>query len=491
VKLREIISKINPESIAGDTDLEIQDICYDSRKAGRGSLFVAIRGFKTDGHQFIGEAYQRGARAFIVEKMLLLPSGAVLIKVPSSRKALARVSNVFYQFPSQKLRLIGVTGTNGKTTLTYLLQSIFKKGGLKVGRLSTVDYDVEGKIYPAPTTTPESLDLQRLLREMVNAKVKYVAMEVSSHSLVLSRVEGVDFDWAIFTNLSPEHLDFHGTMENYLRAKMILFETLSPDKKALINLDDPYSEKIIEKTPCEVVTYGIKRKVDYLAEELKIKREGSSFQVKIGGKDEHFQIYLPGVHNIYNALAAIAVAVEEEIPLQVIKEGLKEVKKIPGRLEPVKNKTNLNIYIDYAHTPHSLEGTLKTLGQLTSGKLVVVFGCGGNRDPYKRPLMGKIALKIADFTVITSDNPRSEDPEKIISQIEKGMLEEGAKKGRDYTIFVDRREAIKYALSQIKTGDTLLIAGKGHERVQIFKDRVVPFNDVAIVRDLLRESDLL
>jgi len=216
MKLREIISKIDRESIAGDTDLEIQDICCDSRKAGKNSLFVAIRGFKTDGHQFVQEAYQRGARTFVVEKMIPLPSGAVLIKVPSSRKALAQISNIFYDFPSKKLKLIGVTGTNGKTTVTYLLQSIFKKAGLKVGRLSTIDYDVGGEIYPALTTTPESLDLQRLLREMVNREVKYVTMEVSSHSLVLHRVEEVEFNWAIFTNISPEHLDFHGTMENYL-----------------------------------------------------------------------------------------------------------------------------------------------------------------------------------------------------------------------------------------------------------------------------------
>jgi len=248
---------------------------------------------------------------------------------------------------------------------------------------------------------------------------------------------------------------------------------------------------IIERTSCEVITYGIKEKVDYQAENLKIEREGSSFQIKIDGEDERFEIFLPGVHNVYNALAATAVALEEKIPLQFIKEGLREIKKVPGRLELIENKADLHIYVDYAHTPHSLERTLVTLRQLTLGKLVVVFGCGGDRDPYKRPLMGKIAFRIADYTVITSDNPRSEDPEKIIFQIEKGMLEEGARKGRDYVAFVDRRQAIRYALSQVKTGDTLLIAGKGHERVQIFKDKVVLFNDAQVVRDLLKESGLL
>lgn len=491
MKLKDIVFKIKGEIFLGNPDLKVNSICYDSRKAKENSLFVAISGFNNDGHDFIHQAYSKGARAFVVEKMVSVPDDAALIKVSSSRDALAKISSIFYGYPSSKLKVVGITGTNGKTTVTYFLQSIFEKAGIKVGRLSTINYDVGGEIYPALTTTPESLDLQRFLKEMVNRKVRYVFMEVSSHSLVLHRVDEIEFDWAIFTNLSPEHLDFHRNMENYLKAKLILFERMPSGKKALINLDDPNSEKIIEKTTCQIITYAIEKKANYRAKNLHLNGEGSSFLVKINGKDERFRISLPGSHNVYNALAAIAVAKEEGIALGIIKEGLKELRKVPGRLEPVENKAGLSIYVDYAHTPHSLERVLHTLRQFTRGRLVVVFGCGGDRDPYKRPVMGKIAFSIADYTVITSDNPRSENPEKIISQIEKGMLERGAIKGKDYVTIPDRREAIKHALTRMKVGDILLVAGKGHEKVQILKDKVVPFDDRVVICDLLRESDLL
>ena len=491
MKLKDIISRIDKKIFIGNPEVKIKSICYDSRKAKEGSLFVAISGFKNDGHNFVQQAYSRGARTFVVERMVDLPPDISLIKVTSSREALAKISSIFYGFPSDKLKLIGVTGTNGKTTITYFLQAIFKKAGLKVGRLSTVNYDLGDKIYPALTTTPESLDLQRFLREMVDSGIEYAFMEVSSHSLVLHRVDEVRFCWAVFTNLSPEHLDFHQDMESYLEAKLILFEKMPQDKKALVNLDDPYSKKIIEKSSCQIITYAIDKNADYRARILQITDKGSLFMVKINGKDEIFKISLPGSHNVYNALAAIVVAKEEKIPINLVREGLEDISRIPGRLEFIENRAGLKIYVDYAHTPNSLERVLNTLRRLTGGKLVVVFGCGGDRDPYKRPLMGKIACRIADYTVVTSDNPRSEEPEEIILQIERGMLEEGAIKGKDYVTIPDRREAIKHALSRIVSGDTLLVAGKGHERVQILKDKVIPFDDRAVIRDLLRESNLL
>ncbi len=491
MKLRDIVSKINPETVAGNLDLEIESICYDSRKAEKNSLFVAIPGFKADGHRFIQEAYTRGARAFVVEKGLNPLPGAALIKVPSSRKALARISNIFYNYPSKKLKLVGVTGTNGKTTVTYFLQSIFRQAGIKTGRLSTINYDLGGEIYPATTTTPESLELQKFLEKMLINQVKYVFMEVSSHSLVLHRVEETEFSWAIFTNLSPEHLDFHKNMEDYLEAKSILFKKMAPDKKALINIDDPAGYKIIKETSCSVITYGIKKQADYQASDLSMDGRRVLFKAKINGKNEEFEIHLPGFHNVYNALAAIGVAREEGIHPDVIKKGLKDVRRVPGRLELIENKANLNIYVDYAHTPSSLEQVLLSLRKLTPGRLIVVFGCGGDRDPYKRPVMGKIAFKIADYVVITSDNPRSEDPQSIIADIEKGIVIEGAKKDKDYTTFVDRKEAIGFALSKLRYKDALLVAGKGHEKVQIFKDKVVPFDDRTVIRELLRESDLL
>ncbi|MBE0478496.1 UDP-N-acetylmuramoyl-L-alanyl-D-glutamate--2,6-diaminopimelate ligase, partial [Candidatus Aerophobetes bacterium] len=414
-----------------------------------------------------------------------------LIKVVSTRRALAKISNIFYDYPSQKIKIAGVTGTKGKTTITYFLQSVFRKAGVKSGRLSTINYDLGGEIIPALTTTPESVDLQKFLRKMIDNQVKYVFMEVSSHSLVLHRVEGVEFGWAIFTNLSPEHLDFHKKMEDYLRAKLVLFEMMLPQNKALINVDDDNSEKIIRKTSCQVITYGIRKQADFRASNLRMEKRKVFFHVKINGEKEEFEIKIPGVHNVYNALAAIGVATEEGISSETIRKGLQDIEKIPGRLELIENKANLNIYVDYAHTPSSLEKAISTLKNLTSGKVIVVFGCGGDRDPYKRPAMGRIAFKMADFAVVTSDNPRSESPEAIILDIERGMLEEGAKKGKDYISFVDRKEAIEYALSNLRCGDTLLVAGKGHESIQIFKDKVVPFDDRVVICQLLRKTDLL
>ena len=280
-------------------------------------------------------------------------------------------------------------------------------------------------------------------------------------------------------------------MEDYFRAKLTLFERMPPEGKVLINTDDVYGNRIIGRTHCRIVTYGVKNSADYRATNIKIDKEKTRFQVEIDGRNEDFDIFLPGFHNVYNALAAVGVALEEGIPLEIVKEGLREVKGVPGRLEIIKNKANLKIYVDYAHTPQSLERVLNTLRKISKGRLIVVFGCGGDRDPYKRPIMGKIAYRLADYTIVTSDNPRSEDPEKIIFSIEEGMLEEGAKKGKDYISIVDRREAIRYALSQMGKDDTLLVAGKGHERVQIFKDKTIPFDDREVLRDLLRSSGLL
>jgi len=491
MKLRDIVSKIDTENVSGNLDREIQDICYDSRKAKKNSLFVAMPGFKVDGHYFIDKAFSKGAVAFVTEKKVNCPSETTSIRVCSSRKALAQISNIFYDYPSKKIKLIGVTGTNGKTTVTYFLQSIFQQAKVKVGRLSTINYDLGGKIVAALTTTPESLELQKLLNEMLVKGAKYAFMEVSSHSLVLHRVEGIEFSWAVFTNLSPEHLDFHKDMEDYLKAKLILFEMMLPDKKALINIDDLRSKTVMKKASCPVITYGIDREADYRGSNLKINEKKTSFQVKINGKKEEFEIYLSGLHNVYNALAALGIAAEEGICINIIREGLRSIRKIPGRLEFIENKANLNIYVDYAHTPSSLEKVLSSLRRFTTGKLIVVFGCGGDRDPYKRPLMGKIAFKMADFAVITSDNPRGEDPENIVGDIEKGMLKEGAKKDKDYIIFVSRKKALKFALNKLRDNDTLLIAGKGHERVQIFKDKVLSFDDREVICELLREADLL
>ncbi|MBC7189525.1 UDP-N-acetylmuramoyl-L-alanyl-D-glutamate--2,6-diaminopimelate ligase, partial [Candidatus Aerophobetes bacterium] len=357
MKLREIISCTNVQEVVGNADIKIERICYDSRKASKNSLFVAIRGFRLDGHDFIEDAFCRGVRAFVVEKAVDFFRNfdffekAVWIKVPSTRKALAEISDFFYGSPSNRLKVVGVTGTKGKTTVTYFLQSIFNKRQIKTARLSTINYDVGGEIIPAPLTTPESVDLQMYLKKCVDREIPYVFMEVSSHSLVLHRVEKINFRAAVFTNLSPEHLDFHRNMEEYLRAKTILFENMPSEGNAFFNIDDKKSEKIIKKTSCRIFTYGIENKADFRAENIKVEEQRTFFQVKIKGKKEDFELHIPGIHNIYNALAAIGVAVSEDIPVEFIKKGLSEIRVIPGRMEPVENKANIRIYVDYAHTP--------------------------------------------------------------------------------------------------------------------------------------------
>jgi UDP-N-acetylmuramoyl-L-alanyl-D-glutamate--2,6-diaminopimelate ligase len=381
--------------------------------------------------------------------------------------------------------MIGITGTNGKTTTAYLVESILKRAGFKVGKISTIDYTLGGDASPSSITTPESQDLQGMLKAMVDRNLDYAVMEVSSHSLALHRVEGVEFDRAVFTNISPEHMDFHKNWQEYLETKVSLFEKLGKgarkrvSKKAIVNIDDPTADYLIDKTSSEVITYAVRKEADVRGRILEMTSRGVLFILE-GEKKKRINLSLLGLHNVYNAL-------EEDIPIYLIEEGLEEVKRIPGRLEPIDNKNGFNVFVDYAHTEDGLKKVLQTLQGIVKGNLIVVFGCGGDRDSQKRPLMGKTALKLADYSVITSDNPRSEDPGDIIAQIEKGIKEEGGKKGRDYSIVVDRKEAIKSALKKMQKGDTLLIAGKGHEKVQIFKDKVVEFDDRKIVRKLLED----
>jgi len=491
VNLRELITDIDVEKIAGNPDLEIEGVTYDSRKIQPNFLFVAISGFKEDGHHFIGEAIERGAKAVIVEEEIQIPFPKIVsVKVPSSRLALAQVSNRFYGFPSGQIRVIGITGTNGKTTTTYLIESILKRCGFRVGKISTIDYSLGRGFSFSSITTPESEDLQRMIRVMVDDHLDYVVTEVSSHALVLHRVEGVEFDWAVFTNFSPEHLDFHKNLDEYLEAKISLFKGLGKKMKkkvpkgAVVNIDDPVANYIMAETPCRIITYGIKKEANVRGKVLEVSFNGVHFILE-AERIEKINLSLLGIHNVYNALAAASVGMGEEIPFALIKEGLESLRKIPGRLEPIENSQNLRVFVDYAHTADGLEKVLQALREVVEGRLLVVFGCGGDRDRQKRPLMGKVALKLADYSVITSDNPRSEDPEEIIVQIEKGAKEAGGKRERDYLVIVDRREAIKEALERMRKKDTLLIAGKGHERVQIFKDRAVKFEDKKVVQDLL------
>jgi len=494
MKLNNLILGLEITEFKGDSSLDLEGLTCDSRKIKKNFLFVAIRGFKEDGHRFIPQAIQRGAKAIVVEREVEnLPEGVTLIKVPSSRIALARLSNNFYGFPSREIKLIGVTGTDGKTTTTYLIESILKKAGFKVGRISTIDYSLGDKIYLSSRTTPESVDLERMLRTMVNKHCDYGIIEVSSHSLVLHRVEGVEFDIAVFTNLSRDHLDFHKTMSNYLEAKASLFRNLEKCSKketpkiAVVNIDDSAGRYIMSNVSCKVVTYGMREKGCIRGKVIKSTPFGISFLLTAPERIE-INLSLLGIHNVYNALAATSVALEEGVNLYSIKKGLEEVRGIPGRLEFIENNQNLNIFVDYAHTPEGLRRVLQTLKEVTKGRLMVVFGCGGERDKEKRPLMGEVALMKADYSIITSDNPRSEDPQKIIEEIEEGIKRRGGREGKDYLKIKDRKEAIKKAIQMMKDGDVLLVAGKGHEKVQIFKERVIKFNDREVIQEILNSK---
>ncbi|MFH1238777.1 MAG: UDP-N-acetylmuramoyl-L-alanyl-D-glutamate--2,6-diaminopimelate ligase, partial [bacterium] len=411
----------------------------------------------------------------------------------------AILSSGFYGDPSRKLGLIGITGTNGKTTICYLVESIFKEQRLKIGVLGTIEYRLGDQVLPAPNTTPQSSELQHILGEMVTAKFAYAVMEVSSHALAQDRTLGCEFDVAVFTNLTRDHLDFHKTFENYLAAKTKLFSGLGEKavkklpKCAVINLDDSHSRHIIANTKVPVMVYGIENsfkdsKLTYLkAEDIKLNKNGYEFVLNFNGeKLGHVKLNLIGKHNVYNALAAIGVGLSQNIDIEVIKKGLEKVKRVPGRFELVEAGQKFTVAIDYAHTDDALWRTLLAAKELNPNRIIVVFGCGGDRDRTKRPLMGEVAVNNSDLAIITSDNPRSEEPAKIALDIEIGIKRTNK---NNYKIILDRHEAIAEALRYAREKDIVIIAGKGHETSQILKDRAVYFNDIEVVKDILKKAN--
>jgi UDP-N-acetylmuramoyl-L-alanyl-D-glutamate--2,6-diaminopimelate ligase len=486
VKLSQLLQALKEKEVSDPQDTEIERIFYDSRKIKKNSLFVAIKGFRTDGHRFINQALLRGAKAVVMEKRIPLGEGATGILVPDTREALALLADRFYHHPSRKIKLIGITGTNGKTTTSYLTHSILTSNKKGCGLLGTIAHKIGSKTIPAQITTPESLDLQFLLSQLVEKKIKYAVMEVSSHSLELSRIERVKFSIAVFTNLSIDHLDFHQTIENYLEAKTRLFTRLGKRAFAIINIDDPRSRYIKERTPCSILTYGIERKADVKARKINLSLEGSSFKVKTPEGDLDINLPLPGKHNVYNALAAIGVSSLLKIPPSAIEKGLERVRNIPGRFERIDEGQDFWVIVDYAHTDNALERVLATCRELIKGRIILVFGCGGDRDRSKRPLMGEAAAKYSDCTIITNDNPRSEEPLNIASSIEVGI-----KRGNGrYTIILDRREAIRRGMEEAAPGDLVLIAGKGHETTQTIGTQVLPFDDREVARKILKDQKI-
>lgn len=488
MKLNKLIQDIPKIAVSEDlNNIEVKGIKYDSRQVKQGDLFVAIKGFKTDGHKFIKNALENGASAFIIEDKNYCSDEYPWVLVENSRIALADLSAVFFDHPSAKFLLIGVTGTNGKTTTTNLIAKIFEDQGHKVGLVGTIHNRIGQKILPVERTTPEASDLQELFAQMAAEGVSCVVMEVSSHALDLARVKGCQFDIAVFTNLTQDHLDYHQSMEEYFKAKAKLFTGLGREnsknyrKVAVINGDDTWGQKLLSEITAEKISYGMENDVNFKAENIIITSTGVSYRVN----DNNITLQLTGKFNVYNSLAALAVAHSQGIPLEQAIKSLENVSGIPGRFQLVEGTQDFAVIVDYAHTPDSLINILTTAREFAQGRIITVFGCGGDRDRTKRPLMGKAAAQYSDFTIITSDNPRTEDPEKIIEDILPGVKEiVGPEK---YQVITDRKEAIKEALKMAQKDDIILIAGKGHETYQEINGVKYPFDDKKIAEELLKQ----
>lgn len=475
----ELIADLTVLFSSGNLDVPVNGIAYDSRRVEHDFLFLAIDGFKTDGHFFVNDAIASGAAALVVEKPVVVPSDVAWIQVPDTRQALALISARFYKFPSRKLTLIGVTGTNGKTTTTHMLAAVYRAAGKKTGLIGTIASWIGDSMLPVEHTTPESLELQKLLAMMADSQIDTVLMEVSSHALALKRVLGCQFDTGIFTNISQDHLDFHKDMDDYLYAKEKLFEMLGEDNKgkgrfAVVNCDDPGAARIIAASRADVITYGLSENAMVRAEDVNVSVQGASFHVLTPWGDSFVRLKLTGLFNIYNALATLAAGGVNGLSLKNMVKALEVLPGVRGRFETVDRGQDFMVIIDFAHTPDGLENVLRTAGKLTGGRLITVFGCGGDRDRGKRPLMGEIAARYSNISIITSDNPRTEDPLKIISDIEEGLhrVEQAV-----YTVIPDRRQAIAYALHTAAAGDVVIIAGKGHEDYQIIGTNKIPFDD--------------
>jgi UDP-N-acetylmuramoyl-L-alanyl-D-glutamate--2,6-diaminopimelate ligase len=486
MKLSELIKTIDATIVCGSTDIDIDALTIDSRKAKAGTLFVCIYGIHTDGHKYIPSAFESGCRAVICERDVEnLPEGITAVRVENSRAALAEIARIFYGDPSKKFNLIGVTGTNGKTSTTYFMESVLASVGRHSGVIGTVEIRVDGEKLPvhlATSTTPDTIELNELFGLMADKKLDDVVMEVSSHSLELKKVAGMDFDVAIFTNLTQDHLDFHGSMENYAAAKAKLFKMC---KKGVVNIDDAWSGTILKAAECPVLTFGIDKPADVRAENIEYFMDKSTFDVKIDGKSYSFELHVPGRFSVYNALGVIAASLMMGISPEVIREGINSIKGVPGRIQNVPNDKGFNVIVDYAHTPDGVENILKSVREFTRGRIITVFGCGGDRDRTKRPIMGRLAAELGDISIITSDNPRSEEPMDILKEIEVGV-----KPITDsYEMIVDRREAIYRAVKLADVGDSVVIAGKGHEDYEIFKDKTIHFDDVEVAREALEDLD--
>lgn len=489
--LAELLAGFDYLTGQGDLGLPVSGIAYHSGRVKPGEVFVAIRGFQTDGHRYLTQAWEQGAIALVVEDELAVPPGAVYVKVADSRRALAHLAARFYEHPSRELTVIGITGTNGKTTTTYLLEAIWRAWGKRVGVIGTVNWRFDGKIVPAATTTPESLDLQQLLAEMRSGRVDCALMEVSSHALSLDRAHGVEFAAAIFTNLTQDHLDFHGDMKTYFAAKRRLFVELLPARSgepglAVVNLDDPWGRRLAAAVQRPYLTYGFDPRCDLHPAAYRLTKTGITADLETPWGRLALETPLLGRYNLYNILGATAAALGLGVEPAAVAAGLARITGVDGRLEPVTVPGQPLVLVDYAHTPDALEQVLKTLQDLDFDRIITVFGCGGDRDRGKRPLMGQVAATGSTVVVVTSDNPRTEDPLAIIADIEAGLREiswpqltpeEAAAGARGYLVVPDRRQAIRTAVALARPEDVVLLAGKGHETYQILGTTRIHFDD--------------
>ena len=491
-RVEDIVKVISPIRVEGPQTAEVCHITADSRTVQEGSLFICLVGATVDGHSFVEKAVQDGAVAVVVSKPVTVPDHVAVIYVEDTRQALQAAVPFFYDYPASKMRMIGVTGTNGKTTTTHIIAHLLRSQGYTVGVIGTVHILIDDQSYPIHNTTPDVADLQQILQQMVDAGVTHCIMEVSSHALALGRTAGVEYDTAVFTNLTQDHLDFHKTFDNYLAAKAKLFKQVSASyqvkegKGAVINVDDAYGQSIVDVTTSPMITYSTEGKGSMNASDLTVTAKSSQFTLNYDGKSYPISTKIAGMFNVYNTLAAVGATLYEGLSMEEIVKGLATFTAVPGRFELIEEGQDFAVVVDYAHTPDGLENILQTAKKIVENRILVVFGCGGDRDATKRPIMGRIAAQFGDRVFVTSDNPRTEDPVRIVKDVEVGVRE-GLHDDVTYEVIVDRREAIHKAIAEATTGDVVIIAGKGHEDYQILKDETIHFDDREVAREALKE----
>jgi len=470
------LAKATPHTLIGE-DVEVNELRYNSRKVEKGDVFCCVVGTFADGHKYAAQAVEAGAAALVVERQLDLDVPQVLVE--NTRIAMAEMAAAYYGNPADEMVMVGITGTNGKTSTSYMLKSIAERMGKKVGLIGTIRNMIGDIIIDTERTTPESVDLQRILRQMKDEKVDVVIMEVSSHSLDQKRVHGITYDVGCFTNLTQDHLDYHKTFENYFAAKKLMFAQC---EKAVINLDDSYAADMVAGVDIPVLTVGVREQADVTASEIDITTRGVQFDFNYRNVTSRFNVPIPGLFSVFNAMSAAGIALSLGWTLDSIKYGLEHMVSVSGRLEPLPTgKNEFTVLLDYAHTPDALENLLKTVRGFATGRVVTLFGCGGDRDHAKRPIMGEIAGRFSDFAIVTSDNPRSEDPMEIIASVEDGVK----KSGCEYVVIESRRDAIEYALKNAKKNDVIILAGKGHENYQEINGGKQPFDEKEIVAEIL------